>query len=400
MSDREQRIYLDYNASAPLLPEAREACLCALELANPSSTHREGRRARAALEEARESVAKLCSGEGQRVDPEQIVFTSGATEAATQLLSPIWLISGVETQLDRLAVIETDHPATREGGRFEPGRVTCLPVDRHGVVRMEALASWLETTDSTPALLALSWANSETGVIQPIDQIREAIGDRPIRIVLDAAQIGGRLPIDLAATGADAVIISGHKMGAMKGVGAIVLADTGTRPFAMLRGGGHERGVRAGTEPLPAIASFGAAADARLHELGGDALAMRALREEFETLLKDRAPQLMILGQGAERLPNTVAIAHPGIKGETAQIALDLAGFAVSSGSACSSGKVGRSHVLSALAAAGLPIDAASGAIRVSFGPKTSAEALRRFVAAYGKLADQALEKLGSAKAA
>ncbi|MCQ0986190.1 cysteine desulfurase family protein [Jiella marina] len=400
MSDREPRIYLDYNASAPLLPEARDAVMCALELANPSSTHREGRRARAVLEAARESVATLCSGKERKVDAEQVVFTSGATEAATQLLSPRWLVSGKETELSRLAVVETDHAATREGGRFDPDCVTRLPVDRHGIVRMAALETWLDESDGKPSLFALSWANSETGVIQPIARIRERIGERPVRLVLDAAQIGGRLPIDLEATGADAIVLSGHKMGAMKGVGAFVLADIGTRPFAMLRGGGHERGIRAGTEALPAIASFGAAAEARMNRIAPDADAMRALRHDFEALIMERAPETVILGEGAERLPNTVAIVHPGVKGETAQIALDLAGFAVSSGAACSSGKVGRSHVLTALASAGLPIESSSGAIRISFGPDTNAEALRRFVAAYGKLADQALAKLGSVEAA
>ena len=386
MTSRDERIYLDHNASAPLLPEAREAAVAALALANPSSTHREGRAARAACEAARLAVARLVGGDGDVVPPENVIFTSGATEAAAQLLSPRWLVGGETVDIFRLAVIETDHPATREGGSFAPAAITRLPVDRDGVVDLRALAEWASASEA-PGLLALSWANSETGVIQPLAAIRDAIAGRPVRLVLDAAQRAGRLPVDLAATGADAVILSGHKMGALKGVGAIVLASLSTRPFALLRGGGQERGMRAGTEALPAIASFGAAAEVARRRLGGSQSPLHDRRAWLEQQVSSRLPGAAILGRDAERLPNTAAIVHPGVKAETAQIALDLAGVAVSAGSACSSGKVGPSHVVAALADAGLPIDPGLGAIRVSFGFEPEKSALERFVREYERLA-------------
>ncbi|WAP68784.1 cysteine desulfurase family protein [Jiella pelagia] len=405
MTGRRERIYLDHNASAPMRPEARQSAVAALELGNPSSTHREGRAARAACENARASVARLVGGTGGSIPAENVVFTSGATEAAAQLLSPNWLVEGNAIEISRLAVIETDHPATREGGSFAADAVTRLPVDQDGVIDLGALAAFVEAAGQDgPAMLAISWANSETGVIQPLDAIRAVLeerrGNHPVLLVLDAAQMAGRIAIDLSATGADAVILSGHKMGAAKGVGAITLKDLGARPFALLRGGGQERGMRAGTEALPAIASFGAAADvfvARGADAGGH---LGAMRERLEEELRRRLPEVIILGKGAGRLPNTTAMVHPGVKAETAQIGLDLAGVAVSSGSACSSGKVGPSHVVAALAKAGLDVDPALGAIRVSFGHETGEGALERFVCEYERLVLRAAARAGSAVAA
>ncbi|MCE7028285.1 cysteine desulfurase family protein [Jiella avicenniae] len=405
MTGRRERIYLDHNASAPLLPEARDAAVAALDLGNPSSAHREGRAARAACEEARASVARLIGGAKGSIPAENVVFTSGATEAAAQLLSPHWLVAGQPVEIARLAVVETDHPATREGGAFAAEAVTRLPVDRNGIVDPGALAAFVEAAGSVgPAMLAVSWANSETGVIQPIEAIRAVLearrGDHPVLVVLDAAQTVGRIAVDLAATGADAIVLSGHKMGAAKGVGAIALRSLATRPFALLRGGGQERGMRAGTEALPAIASFGAAAGAAFARGTGAGERLGALRDRLERDLLRRLPELIILGKDAERLPNTAAMVHPGVKAETAQIALDLSGIAVSAGSACSSGKVGPSHVVAAMAKAGLDVDPALGAIRVSFGPETSEGALERFVCEYEKLALRAVARTGSAAAA
>ena len=405
MTGRRERIYLDHNASAPLLPEARQAAVAALELGNPSSAHREGRAARAACENARTSVARLIGGAGGPIPAENVVFTSGATEAAAQLLSPHWLIGGKAVQVSRLAVIETDHPATRKGGSFAAEAITRLPVDANGIVDLGALAVFAEATGAAgPAMLAISWANSETGVIQPLEAIRAVLAEKcsvhPVLLVLDAAQTAGRIAVDLAATGADAIILSGHKMGAVKGVGAMALRTLGTRPFALLRGGGQERGMRAGTEALPAIASFGAAAEACFARWEDISTRLGAMRDRLEDELTRRLPGAIILGKGAERLPNTVAMVHPGVKAETAQIALDLAGIAVSAGSACSSGKVGPSHVVAALAKAGLGVDPALGAIRVSFGLETDEGALDRFVFEYQRLAGRSATKSGSAAAA
>ncbi len=385
MTASQRRLYLDYNATAPLLEEARDALVAALDAANPSSVHSEGSHARALVEGARRSVARLLS-----CDPANVVFTSGASEAAMTALAPRWLIEGRETAIHKLAVIDTDHPCIREGGSFAADHVTRLPVDANGVVDCDALAAWAaELGEGNVGLLALTLANSETGVLQPLERIHAAIAGRPVRLVVDAVQAVGRIPLDLAGTEADALLVSGHKLGAAKGVGALVLRDSATRPFPLVRGGGQETGRRAGTEPVPAIASFGAAADVareRIEALPGRLMELRA---HLEAAIRKALPGAVVLGAEAERLPNTVAVAFPGLRSETAQMALDLAGIAISAGSACSSGKVGRSHVVAAMAEAGLAISAEEGAIRVSFGYETSAEDLDRFVREYVGLANR-----------
>ncbi|HEY9056101.1 MAG TPA: cysteine desulfurase family protein [Aurantimonas sp.] len=382
MTASQRRLYLDYNATAPLLEEARRAFVSALDAANPSSVHSEGRHARALVEGARRSLARLLS-----CDPANVVFTSGASEAAMTALAPRWLIDGRETPIQKLAVIDTDHPCLREGGRFAADHVTRLPVDANGIVDCEALAAWAAgLCEGNVGLLALTLANSETGVLQPLERIHAAIAGRPVRLVIDAVQAVGRIPVDLAGTGADVLLVSGHKFGAAKGVGALVLRHPTTRPFPLVRGGGQETGRRAGTEPVPAIASFGAAADVARERFETMPGRMRDLRRHLEAAIGNMLPGAVVLGAEAERLPNTVAIAFPGLRSETAQMALDLAGIAISAGSACSSGKVGRSHVVAAMVQAGLAIAADEGAIRVSFGYETSAEDLDLFVREYAGL--------------
>lgn len=383
MTASQRRLYLDYNATAPLLKEARDALVSALDAANPSSVHSEGRHARALVEEARRSVARLLS-----CDPANVVFTSGASEAAMTALAPRWLIEGRETAIQKLAVIDTDHPCIRDGGSFAADQVTRLPVDANGVVDCAALSVWASGIgEGKVGLLALTLANSETGVLQPLERIRAAITGRPVRLVIDAVQAVGRIPVDLAETGADVLLVSGHKLGAAKGVGALVLRHSTTRPFPLVRGGGQETGRRAGTEPVPAIASFGAATDVALTRLEIMPLTLMTLRRHLEAAIGRALPGAVVLGAEAERLPNTLAVALPGLRSETAQMALDLAGIAISAGSACSSGKVGRSHVVAAMVGAGLAISADEGAIRVSFGYETSAEDLDRFVSEYAGLA-------------
>ena len=382
---RDERLYLDHNASAPLLAEARAALIDSLDAANASSVHSEGRAARKLVESARDELARLVGCEA-----EQIAFTSGASEAATTCLSPRWLVEGQETRVSRLAVIDTDHPCVRDGGAFACADVTRLPVDAHGIVDCAALAAWADALEDGTGLLALTLANSETGVLQPLDRIRAAIADRPVRLVLDAVQLIGRIGFDFAASGADAAFVSGHKFGAAKGVGAMMFRDPATRPFALVRGGGQEKGRRAGTEAVPAIASLGAAARVARQRLEHAPDELMALRRHLETALLAHVPQATLLGGHAPRLPNTVAIAAPGLRAETAQIGLDLAGLAVSAGSACSSGKVGRSHAVDAMVRGGLQISADDGAIRISFGYDTATHDLDRFVREYAALAGRA----------
>ncbi len=380
------RIYLDYNATAPLLPAARAAFVEGLDAANPSSVHQEGRAARALVETARRSVSALV-----QADADRLVFTSGASEAAATLLSQDWLIKGEPVRFAKLAVLDTDHACVRDGGHFAAEHVTRLPVDNAGAAKIDVLVRWAEgLDDGENGLLAVTHGNSETGILQDIEAIRSAIAGRPVRFVLDVVQTAGRLPLDIGALGADAVLLSGHKLGAAKGVGAIILADPLTRPMPLMRGGGQEKGRRAGTEPVAAIASFGAAAQIARAMLGDEATRQTVLRDRLEDSLRAARPDAVILGARSPlRLPNTVAIALPGLMAETAQMALDLAGFAVSAGSACSSGKVGRSHVIDAMIAGGLDEGAADGAIRASFGPRTTADEIDRFGETYAALADR-----------
>ena len=395
------RLYLDYNATAPLLDAARAAFVEAMKAANPSSVHKEGRAARALVEAARRSVAGLVGAE-----PEDVVFTSGASEAAATLLSPDWLVDGVFCRFDRLAVLDTDHACLHSGGQFDPERVTRLPVDAAGVVRLDVLERWAEALGAEArgadhvgkrVLLAITHGNAETGVVQPIATIREMLSGRPVRFVVDAVQTAGRLPLDIETLGADAVFVSGHKLGAVAGVGAMAFADPRTRPMPLLRGGGQQKGRRAGTEPVAAIASFGAAVHLAVQTLAAEAKRLETLRARLEKTLIERRSDVHILGAASPlRLPNTVAVALPGLPAETAQMALDLAGFAVSAGSACSSGKVGRSHVVGAMLNGGLDKGLADGAIRVSFGRQTSAGDLDCFVSAYGVVADWVVGPVGT----
>ena len=345
------RVYLDHNATAPLRPEARMAMLSAFEApSNPSSVHAEGRRAHAILEQARASVAALVGA-----SPTGVVFTSGATEAAHLALSPDLAADGI-AGFTRLLVSATDHVAVLRGHRFPAGAATVLPVHGDGTLDLSALEDRL--AEGARAVVAVQAANNETGVIQPIAEIATLVRAHGGVLVCDAVQAAGR--IDCRALGADILLLSGHKLGGPAGAGAMVLTSDRVAPgVPVLQGGGQERGRRSGTENVAAIAGFGAAARAGLVP------GLAALRDGFEAALLEMAPDTVIFGRDAERLPNTSAFAVPGVTAERLLMALDLDGIAVSSGSACASGKVGRSHVLEAMK---VKTDFTSGAIRVSIG--------------------------------
>ena len=383
------RAYLDHNASAPLLPSARAAMLAALDVtANPSSVHSEGRAARRVIEDARREIAGLVN-----TKPEHVVFTSGATEAATTLLTPDWQMGRGAVRLSKVYVSAADHPCLLNGGRFGAERTIHIGVDSNGVADLEALGAKLAAHDKAEGLplVAIHAANNETGVIQPLGKIAGIVKAAGGVFVVDAVQAAGRIPLDLAAGHADYLILSSHKIGGPKGVGAFVAASDLMMPKPLVTGGGQERGFRAGTENLTAIAGFGAAArDAR------DALAgierVRALRDGLEMAILVLLPDAKIFGQGAERLANTIFFAIPGVKSETAQIAFDLAGVALSAGSACSSGKVGPSHVLKAMG-----YDNPEGALRVSIGPATTQGEIERFTAALAGILARRAEKTKAA---
>jgi cysteine desulfurase len=371
------RAYLDYNASAPLLPEARTAMLAALDAsANPSSVHGEGRNARRVVEDARREIARLVN-----TKPDQVVFTSGATEAASTLLTLEWRMGRGDIRMSKLYVSAADHPCLLNGGRFPADRVVRIDVDRNGVCDLAGLASALAAHDRSEGLplVAIHLANNETGVIQPAREIGKVVKDAGGVLVLDAVQAVGRIPLDLSDGLADYIIISSHKIGGPMGVGAFVAHTDLMMPKPLVTGGGQEKGHRAGTENLAGIAGFGAAAKVALASLSHTS-EIAAMRDRIEETILTLAPDAEIFGRGAERLANTTFSAIPGMKAETAQIGFDLAGVALSAGSACSSGKVGPSHVLKAM---GFDND---GALRVSIGRGTTTKDIDLFATALSQM--------------
>lgn len=372
------RAYLDHNASAPLLPAARAAVVAALDVAaNPSSVHSEGRAARKIVEDARRDVAALVGAKA-----EHVIFTSGATEAATTLLSPDWRMGRAAVRMSRLYITEADHPCVLNGGRFSAERITRLGVDSNGIIDLIALQAALGAHDKSEGLplVAIHAANNETGVIQPFPSIAELVKAAGGVFVLDAVQAAGRIPLDISAGCADYLILSSHKIGGPKGAGAIVAIADLMMPAPLVSGGGQEKGHRGGTENLQAIAGFGAAARDALAGLA-EMERVRALRDRVEATVVRLAPDAEIFGKAVERLANTTFFAIPGVKAETAQIAFDLAGVALSAGSACSSGKVGPSHVLKAMGYADN-----LGALRVSIGRDTTEADVEKFETALAAL--------------
>jgi cysteine desulfurase len=361
--------YLDWNATAPLRPEVLTAMTVALARGgNPSSVHRRGRAARQAIERAREAVAALVNA-----PPDGVIFVSGGTEANHLALlgcgRPRVLVSAVEHG----SVLHCAPEAKR------------IPVDGNGVVDPGVLETMLRA-DPHPALVSVMLANNETGVLQPVARIAEIAHAHNALFHCDAVQAAGKLPLDIAAIGADLISLSAHKIGGPPGIGALIAIE-GAEPIPLLRGGGQERGRRAGTENLPGIAGFAAAAEIALASLA-DYERVRRLRDGLERAALAAVPGAEIIGAAAPRLPNTTALALPGVAAETQVIALDLDGVMVSAGAACSSGKVGPSHVLEAM---GLPPAIAGCTIRVSLGWTTTASDIDHFLDAWTALARRAI---------
>jgi cysteine desulfurase len=325
-----QRSYLDYNATAPMRPTVREAVIGALGLSgNPSSVHAEGRAARRAVEDARAAVAALTGAA-----PAQVVFTGGGTEANNQALAAAAGRTVLVSAIEHDSVLEAV-PAARR-----------IAVEPSGTVDLDALDRMLAQAGG-PCLVSLMLVNNETGVVQPVAEAARIARSRGALLHCDAVQAAGRLPIDLAALGADMLTLSAHKLGGPKGVGALVLRDGLVCP-PLLRGGGQEYRRRAGTENVPGIVGFGQAARDALAGLG-DSERVDGLRRSLEARIRAAAPDAPIHGETARRVANTSCIGMPGVPAETQVMAFDLAGIAVSAGSACSSGKVRPSHVLTAM---------------------------------------------------
>jgi cysteine desulfurase len=379
-----ERAYLDWNATAPLRPEARAAMLAALDLAgNASSVHAEGRGARQLIEAARAQVATLVGAEAKNV-----TFTSDATEANMLALTPSLVAGGRKAPRDRLFVSAIEHPSVRSGGRFTADQVEELPVTGDGVLDLAALEPRIATAERP--LVSVMLANNETGVIQPIRAIADVVHAANGLLHVDAVQAAGRITCRMDDLGADLFSLSSHKLGGPQGAGALVRRADVHIAEPLIRGGGQERGIRAGTENVAGIAGFGAAAVAAVAKRETDAARMAALRDRLEAEIAQATPQAVIFGQGAPRLPNTTLVGLAGIKAETAIISFDLNGVAVSSGSACSSGKVQASHVLAAM---GMQPDLARGAVRISLGWSTTERDLDNVLRAWIRVVSSLLKE-------
>ncbi|MCP5084595.1 MAG: cysteine desulfurase [Alphaproteobacteria bacterium] len=364
------RTYLDHNATSVLRPEAKAAMVETLEAGgNPSSVHAEGRGARRRVDLAREQVAMLV---GAR--PEMVIFTSGGTEANNQALRG--------TGAERLIISATEHPAVVDGARGTGLPVDLIAVDGNGMVDLEALEALLQADDGQ-ALISVMTANNETGVLQPVQEIVQLAGNYNALVHTDAVQAAGKITVSFPLLGVDMLTLSAHKLGGTQGVGALVVRD-GLELSAMVLGGGQELRRRGGTENVPGIVGFGAAAAAAHSELSKAQSKISKLRDDLQAKLLENSPHIHIFSGGAERLPNTVCFAHPDMPADTLLIGFDLEGVAVSSGSACSSGKVAKSPVLTAM---GADSALASGAIRVSLGWNSNVEDVEQFARAWNKIA-------------
>ncbi len=380
-----KRAYLDHNATTVLRAEAAAAVMRALAapgmgLGNPSSVHAEGRAARKLVEKARAQVKALV-----RANDADLVFTSGGTEAAHLALHAAKAGAGIE----RLIVCSVEHSAVRAPAEAAGLPLSWLPVDGEGVADLAALKTLL--AEPGKPLVALMWANNETGTIQPVKDAAELTHAAGGLLLTDAVQAAGKLPVDFAAAGVDMMLLAGHKLGGPLGTGALVFRK-GLPLEALQLGGGQEMRRRAGSENVPGIAGFGAAAaaaDAALDGFSGLGL----LRDMLEERIADIAPDAVFFGARAARLPNTSYVSAPGLDAERLVMMLDLDGIAVSAGAACSSGKVGRPHVLDAM---GIEDEISKGAVRVSLGWNSTEDDVNRFVESWSRAYMKAKKRHGT----
>jgi cysteine desulfurase len=371
------RHYLDHNATSPLRSEARAALFAASEhpSANASSIHAEGRAARALLEAGRVEVARLAGA-----PPKDVVFTSGGSEAVASAMRGVADRAApnrrriVVSAIEHSSVLDTAHALEAVG--FD---VVEVPCERSG--RVDAAAFTAEL-DERAALACLQAANNETGVLQPVAEVGAACRASKVPFLVDAVQAAGKIAIDREGWCADLVALSSHKLGGPQGAGALIVRE-GLGMAPLIAGGAQERRRRGGTEAIALLSSFGAACAAAARDLRDEPGRLLALRERLESSFLAMADGVRIHGAEAPRLPNTVNAAFPGISGETLVIALDLAGFAVSTGSACASGAVTPSHVIRAM---GYDDEEARGAVRVSLGWSTTTGTIDALLAALPSL--------------
>jgi len=381
----EARIYLDHNATSPLRPEALDAMQRALGQAqgNPSSMHAEGRGARALLEQSREAVADLAGAK-----PSEVVFTSGGSEAIAAAIHGV--CDRAPNDRRRIVVSEIEHSAVLEAAALAARSgflVVKVPCDSQGRAKVDR---FLMQIGEGVALAALQWANNETGVIQPVEPVGRACRERGVPFLVDAVQAAGKLPIDPRTAFADMMVLSGHKLGGPQGTGALVVRS-GIELSPLIGGGAQEKRRRGGTEGVALAAGFGAAAAEALRGRKSETRHMLHLRAKIETRLRESFPDVRFHGQIASRLANTVNFAIPGVPGETLVIAADLAGVALSTGSACASGSVEPSHVILAM---GAGEDEARASVRLSVGWSTTHEDVDRFLERFPRIVAQVREGL------
>ncbi|WP_421759719.1 cysteine desulfurase family protein [Devosia sp.] len=380
-----QSIYLDHNASAPLLPEARAAIVAALDLVgNPSSVHAQGRSLRAVIDDARGQVARLAGAER-----DQVVFTGSATEAITQAI-----VGGAKAfGVNAIMVSAGEHAAVLKAAEATGLPVKRVGLDADGLIRVEEIAAALAEADMVGMrlLVAVHLVNNETGVIQPVDRIEMLVGPSPHYLFVDAVQALGKVQLEFAARAPDMMAVSGHKIGGPAGIGALLMKGHADQ-VRLIPGGGQESGRRGGTESAAAIAGFGAAALAfpdRFYNANVSELVRIA-----EDGMKLIAPDLVVFAEKADRIGNTSNFAVPGLKNAVAMMGLDLLGLAVSSGSACSSGKVGASHVLAAMQ---VPAEIAECGLRVSFGYSSSVADVEAYLKGFGEVVGRHRSRHGRA---
>ncbi len=366
--------YLDHNASAPLLPEARAALSAALELTgNPSSVHGHGRALRGIIDEARTKVAKLAAA-----TREQVVFTGSATEAITQAI-----VGGAKALgVGGIVVSAGDHTAALKAAEATGLPVTVVGLDADGLIRVDEIASAMSRADAYGAklLVAVHLINNETGVIQPVDRIEVLVGTSPHYLFVDAVQAFGKMALEFVSRASDMMAVSAHKIGGPAGIGALLMKGHADQ-VRLIPGGGQETGRRGGTESAALIAGFGAAAETfpdRYYRADVSALIRTA-----EEAMRNMAPDLVIFGEGADRIGNVSNFAVPGLKNSVAMMGLDLAGISISSGSACSSGKVGPSHVLKAM---GVSPELGECAMRLSVGWNSTGADIEAFLEGFSQV--------------
>lgn len=372
-----KRRYFDHNATTPLKETARLALLESLGIfGNPSSVHREGRAAKALLQKARRQIA-----ESLNTNPDHVVFTSGASEAAMTLLTPFYNMGRSKIRFSHLYIGATEHPCVAEGGRFSKEFISTVAVDQDGLIQQDKLLSLLRIHDKTTGLplVAIQAANGETGVLQPIKEIAAIVHDFGGILIVDLTQYVDKNFVDIHQMGGDFFILSAHKIGGPKGIGAFVSSGNLLMPNPLIVGGGQEKGLRGGTEALPLIAAFGAAiVDCYTKE---ERKQLVYLRNKLEDEIQKMCNDVEIFGKRVQRLPNTTYFAVRDVKAETMQIAFDLAGFSVSAGSACSSGKVKQSRVLEAMG-----YNVPNGAIRISIGRCTNSKDIDDFLLFFSQI--------------